>query len=304
MKRSRVLQTEIDMIDQRAEMEASESMQKKAQSQSHHTTSENPPQTIHFQSIAAEESVDETSGLGNRAYSENKIKLQSKNNVAKNKHTSSTPALRYKKPTMSAAKVQNLNQEENIRAALRSSNSRNGTGNGGSRGSVLGGDLNEPIDTLVQSNRKGRKNKEALYRCEPGSAEYYLRELEMLQNARSELEIKSEQYVIHVFNKILERKALVTAKTSRTSKSKLLSASIASGIADPSLVSAGTISDNENFSLAASHILNDTGHDPSGLTGLGLHYFTESDRFQCMCLFLSDPIVFASVVGELQNRIF
>jgi hypothetical protein len=182
-------------------------------------------------------------------------------------------------------------EEETIRAALRSGHSR-----GASRGGIV--DANAfAVDTLVPAAGQSKGGKKGGFGGAQGSAEAYLHQLQDLEEGRSDLELKLEQYIGHVFNRVLERKAKHSAQVAGRSKRQVTSTS-------QSITGSQLDGGADQVSVTASQILSDTAHDPSGLTGLGLHYFTESDRFQCMCLLLSDPTVFSQVVEEMQKRLY
>lgn len=192
-----------------------------------------------------------------------------------------------------------IHEEEVIRAALRSGHSR-----GASRGGLgdSSGGFVAALDTLVPAatSKKNKKGGIGAFGAPRGSAEAFLHELQDLEESKSDLEIKLEQYVGHVFNRVLERKARLAAQVAGRSKRQVTSSSQAgAGDGMEMEMEGGTV---DPVSITASQILSDTAHDPRGLTGLGLHYFTESDRFQCMCLLLSDPTVFSQVVEEMQRR--
>ena len=244
----------------------------------------------HLKSMQSREKHQSTSALGS-----------SKGLTRKKFGSLSNPSLRRHSPAKSSSRQQKEQVDNTIRAALRSSGGSRGGSRGGlnSRGGL--GDVGSfGADMLVPGVAANMKKASGIsFDCIPGSAEHNLHELQDLQANKTEIELKLEQYVGNTFNRILERKAKLAAVIS----SKSLRGKASSSASYASLSQSGD-HDQDGATVTASQILSDTAHDPSGLTGLGLHYFTESDRFQCMCLFLSDPLVFTAVVEEISRKFY
>ena len=238
--------------------------------------------------------------LANRAQSTTALPaVKTRNNKL---HTTSTPAIktiaRKFSPPKSSKILADAHVDDSIRAALRSSG---GGSRGASRGGSRGGIMDPGVfacDALVPTAGSKNKMKNNAYSFKPGSAEHHLHELTTLQESRSDLELKLEQYISHTFHRILERKAKLAAKLSGKGNGNKANMNNTNSL----FGSTGSQQAEDPVTVTASQILSDTAHDPSGLTGLGLHYFTESDRFQCMCLFMSDPNVFIMIVEELYAR--
>lgn len=285
MKRSRVLQTEVDIISQR-----------EMGSHSVAPSVGGPRRLDGGPSFDGSDQLDPLSPSGaSQQRSMNKAQsasaLPSAQTKGKRLGSSASEAVIGN----TARRAQKDHADEAIRAALRSGHSR-GASRGGSRG-AMGDGGGFAVDTLVP--RANKNSKRSGFAAARGSAEAHLHELQDLEECRSDLELKLEQYIGHVFNRVLERKARHSAQVAGRSKRQVTSGS--QNFNDSQLL--GSDGPTDQVSVTASQILSDTAHDPAGLTGLGLHYFTESDRFQCMCLLLSDPTVFSQVVEEMQKRL-
>ena len=240
--------------------------------------------------------------MGNRAQSTNALPDVK---THKKLHTASTPALKTLRkfsPPKSAKILADAHVDDSIRAALRSSG---GGSRGASRGGSRGGIMDPGVfacDALVPTAGLKSKSKHNNYAFKPGSAEHHLHELTTLQESRSDLELKLEQYISHMFHRILERKAKLAATLSGKSNGNVRQNGNTHTNSSGLFSNSSSQQNEDPVTVTATQILSDTAHDPSGLTGLGLHYFTESDRFQCMCLFLSDPNVFITITEELYAR--
>lgn len=166
--------------------------------------------------------ASELKGEGARKMSQSSSKLATSKRLNKRiAGSKSTPALRSLSPSRHSSgrpvSPQQIQEQQNIRAALRSA--------GNSRGALVsrGGLIDVHTgDALIPNARPKSSRMTQELSAQEADISSHLLTLESIQRNRTEAELILEKYVIKMFNRILERKAMHATTLTRSKYVPLL----------------------------------------------------------------------------------